>query len=38
MNIWDLTDEEFQTLLELLDRPDIEAWLVSLNKQRKETQ
>ena len=32
MNIWELSDEEFQALLELLERPTIEAWLVSLNK------
>jgi aryl carrier-like protein len=30
-----LSDEEWEAFLSLLDRPTIEAWLVSLSKEKK---
>jgi len=35
MDIWSLSDKEWEAFLSLLDRPTIEAWLVSLSEDKK---
>jgi hypothetical protein len=35
VDIWSLSDEEWDSFLCLLDRPTIEAWLVSLAEEKK---